>query len=102
VRIDDYKVIASSISLPDGWGKKPSLDVPLSNQHLRLDPFGAHRPGPDSGTKYGAHNNISTGSNTNFWRFVFVPAAKVEKAGDLDGDRVSTDADGRQLQTSMP
>jgi len=63
--------------------------------NLRLDPF--ERTGwPDSGTKYGAQQYFDW-FKYEFWRFVFVQQ-QVEKAGD-DGDRVSTDAKGREFQS---
>ena len=61
VRVDDYKY--RFIDQPGGWlGDNTKLDVPyLIN--LRLDPF-ERKAGPIAGPNT-AHNNTSTGSNTN-------------------------------------
>ena len=92
VRIDDYKF--RFIDQPGGWlGDKTKPDVPYIT-NLRLDPF--ERTGwPNNGTKDGAQQYFDW-FKYEFWRFVFVQQAGRE-AGD-DCDRVSADAEGRELQ----
>ena len=63
VRIDDYKY--RFIDQLAGWlGEKSKPDVPYLINPFDSDPFRAHRLGSIAGPKT-AHNNISTGSNTN-------------------------------------